>query len=92
MRNNLLPLKILRVCFLKKQMNQEENLNIKAIPTSTIVANLCDELGIETTTLEDAKPDFDFINKLPGKKILLKGNNSIPFILLSLKIIIFSKN
>lgn len=25
--------------------------------------------------LEDAKPDFDFLNKLPGKKLLLKGNH-----------------
>ena len=25
--------------------------------------------------LEDSKPDFEFINSLPGKKILLKGNH-----------------
>ena len=25
--------------------------------------------------LEDAKPDFEFLNKLPGKKLLLKGNH-----------------
>lgn len=27
------------------------------------------------TYIEDAKPDFDFLNSLPGKKILLKGNH-----------------
>ena len=27
------------------------------------------------TYIEDAKPDFDFLNALPGKKILLKGNH-----------------
>lgn len=27
--------------------------------------------------LEDAKPDFDFINKLSGKKIILKGNHDL---------------
>jgi hypothetical protein len=26
-------------------------------------------------TLEEAKPDFEFINQLPGKKIFLKGNH-----------------
>lgn len=26
-------------------------------------------------TLEEAKPDFDFLNQLPGKKVLLKGNH-----------------
>ena len=27
------------------------------------------------TYIEDAKPDFEFLNSLPGKKILLKGNH-----------------
>ena len=27
------------------------------------------------TYLEDAKPDFEFIDNLPGKKVLLKGNH-----------------
>ena len=27
------------------------------------------------TYIEDAKPDFDFLNSLPGRKILLKGNH-----------------
>lgn len=26
-------------------------------------------------TFEEAKPDFEYINKLPGKKIMLKGNH-----------------
>ncbi len=26
-------------------------------------------------TLEGAKPDFDFINKLPGKKLMIEGNH-----------------
>jgi len=27
------------------------------------------------TTLEELKPDIDFINKLPGKKVLIRGNH-----------------
>ena len=28
-----------------------------------------------STYLEDSKPDFEFLESLPGKKILLKGNH-----------------
>jgi predicted phosphohydrolase len=27
--------------------------------------------------IEEAKPDFEFLNSLPGKKILLKGNHDL---------------
>ena len=54
---------------------KEENLHIKAIPTSTIVENLCDELGIETTTLEDDIPDwcFDGADEIDEHNWLIKG-------------------
>lgn len=54
---------------------KKENLHIKAIPTSKIVANLCDELDIETTTLENDKPDwcFDGADEIDEHNWLIKG-------------------
>lgn len=52
-----------------------ENLSIKAIPTSSIIEDLCKELKIETTTLEEAKPDwcFDGADEVDSHSWLIKG-------------------
>ena len=54
---------------------KEENLHIKAIPTSEIIKKLCDELNIETTTLEENKPDwcFDGADEVDIHNWLIKG-------------------
>lgn len=54
---------------------KEEKLNIKAIPTSQIIKDLCKELGIETTTLEEEKPDwcFDGADEVDKHNWLIKG-------------------
>lgn len=54
---------------------KEENLEIKAIPTSKIIENLCNELKIETTTLEENKPDwcFDGADEIDFHNWLIKG-------------------
>ena len=54
---------------------KEENLHIKAIPTSNIIKKLCDDLGIETTTLENNTPDwcFDGADEVDEHNWLIKG-------------------
>jgi len=57
-----------------KKIN-EENLKIKAIPTSKIIEDLCKELSIETTTLDKDKPDwcFDGADEIDKNNWLIKG-------------------
>lgn len=54
---------------------KEEGLNIKAIPTSTIIEDLCKELNIETISLEQAKPNwcFDGADEIDPHNWLIKG-------------------
>ena len=54
---------------------KEENLKIKAIPTSNIIENLCKELNIETIELSQAKPDwcFDGADEIDSHNWLIKG-------------------
>lgn len=54
---------------------KEEKLEIKAIPTSKIIENLCNELNIETSTLEENKPDwcFDGADEIDSHNWLIKG-------------------
>ena len=54
---------------------KKENLKIKAIPTSSIIENLCKNLNIETTTLQENKPDwcFDGADEVDEKNNLIKG-------------------
>ena len=54
---------------------KNENLKIKAIPTSTIIENLCKELKIETISLSEAKPMwcFDGADEIDSHNWLIKG-------------------
>lgn len=54
---------------------KQENMKIKAIPTSNIIENLCKELNIPTTTLEKEKPIwcFDGADEIDPHNWLLKG-------------------
>ncbi len=54
---------------------KDENLSIKAIPTSNIIENLCKELKIEVTSLSIAKPDwcFDGADEIDSHNWLIKG-------------------
>lgn len=54
---------------------KEENLHIKAIPTSNIIENLCKELNIEITSLDKEKPDwcFDGADEVDENNWLIKG-------------------
>lgn len=54
---------------------KEENLKIKAIPTSNIIEDLCKELNIETIDLSKAKPDwcFDGADEIDSHNWLIKG-------------------
>lgn len=53
----------------------EENLKIKAIPTSTIIEEICKKLKIEIITLSEAKPDwcFDGADEVDPHNWLIKG-------------------
>lgn len=53
----------------------EEGLKIKAIPTSTIIEEMCKKLEIETVTLNEAKPDwcFDGADEVDPLGWLIKG-------------------
>lgn len=53
----------------------EENLKIKAIPTSTIIEEICQKLKIETVSLNEAKPDwcFDGADEVDLHNWLIKG-------------------
>ena len=54
---------------------KQEKLNIKAIPTSNIIKDLCKELNIETIDLKNAKPDwcFDGADEIDSHNWLIKG-------------------
>ena len=54
---------------------KKEKLKIKAIPTSNIIKQLCQKLRIETTTLEENKPDwcFDGADEVDKNNWLIKG-------------------
>jgi len=54
---------------------REENLHIKAIPTSYEIEMLCHQLGIETTTLLHDRPDwgFDGADEINVKGMMIKG-------------------
>ena len=54
---------------------KEENMHIKAIPTSKIIEDLCKKLGIETTSLDINKPDwcFDGADEVDKNNWLIKG-------------------
>lgn len=53
----------------------EENLKIKAIPTSAIIEEICQKLKIETVSLNEAKPDwcFDGADEVDPHNWLIKG-------------------
>lgn len=53
----------------------EENLKIKAIPTSTIIEEICQKLKIETVSLNEAKPGwcFDGADEVDPHNWLIKG-------------------
>lgn len=54
---------------------KKENLKIKAIPSSTIIENLCIELNIPVTNLDKEKPNwcFDGTDEIDENNWLLKG-------------------
>lgn len=60
---------------------KEENMKIKAIPTSKEIAMVCNYLNIPTTTLIEAKPDwcFDGADEVTPEKWLLKGRGAAMF-------------
>ena len=54
---------------------KKENLKIKAIPTSTIIKDLCTELNIQVVSLEEFKPNwcFDGADEIDKNNWLIKG-------------------
>lgn len=54
---------------------KEENLKIKAIPTSKIIEDLCKNLEIEVTSLDSNKPNwcFDGADEIDKNNWLIKG-------------------
>ncbi len=54
---------------------KEQNLKIKAVPTSKIIENLCDELEIETCPIGTVELDwyFDGADEIDKNKWLIKG-------------------
>lgn len=60
---------------------KEENMKIKAIPTSKEITMVCNYLNIPTTTLIEAKPDwcFDGADEVTPEKWLLKGRGAAMF-------------
>lgn len=54
---------------------KKENIKIKAIPTSNIIENLCKELEIEITNLEEDKLDwcFDGADEVDKNNNIIKG-------------------
>ena len=54
---------------------KEEGLDIKAIPTSSVIEKLCKELEIQTVRLTEAKPDwcFDGADEIDSHNWLIKG-------------------
>ena len=60
---------------------KEENLKIKAIPTSKELGMVCNYLGIPTESLLTAKPDwcFDGADEVTPEKWLVKGRGAAMF-------------
>ena len=54
---------------------KNDNLKIKAIPTSKIIENLCKELDIQITSLDVQKPNwcFDGADEIDSHNWLIKG-------------------
>ena len=54
---------------------KEENIRIKAVPTSKIIDNLCKENGIETVELKEGQLDwcFDGADEVDNHNWLIKG-------------------
>jgi len=60
---------------------KEENLAIKAIPTSVELTMVCSSLGVETTTLFEHRPDwyFDGADEVDPNNSLIKGRGGAMF-------------
>ena len=60
---------------------KEENLTIKAIPTSIEISLFCSKLGIPLTTLYENKPDwlFDGADEVDPNHSLIKGRGGAMF-------------
>lgn len=60
---------------------KEENINIKAIPTSKEITMICNYLKIPVITLLEAKPDwcFDGADEVTPEKWLVKGRGAAMF-------------
>lgn len=60
---------------------KEENINLKAIPTSKEIAMVCNYLKIPVITLLEAKPDwcFDGADEVTPEKWLVKGRGAAMF-------------
>ncbi len=60
---------------------KEEQLTIKAIPTSIEISLFCSKLGIPLTTLYENKPDwlFDGADEVDPKRSLIKGRGGAMF-------------
>ena len=60
---------------------KKEGIKIKAIPTSNVIKKLCQELGIEVTTLEQEKPDwcFDGADEVDKEGNMIKGMGAAMF-------------
>jgi ribose 5-phosphate isomerase A len=60
---------------------KEEKLNVKAIVTSVELGMVCSNLGVETTTLFEHRPDwyFDGADEVDPDKSLIKGRGGAMF-------------
>ncbi len=60
---------------------KEQNLNVLAIPTSHEVSLICSILGLHTSTLLNARPDwsFDGADEVDPQKNLIKGRGGAMF-------------
>lgn len=60
---------------------KEEGLHIKAIPTSDVIENLCKELEIPVTSLEQETPDwcFDGADEVDSQGNMIKGMGAAMF-------------
>jgi len=66
---------------LSQKKVKEENLAIKAIPTSVELTMVCSSLGVETTTLFEHRPDwyFDGADEVDPDNRLIKGRGGAMF-------------
>lgn len=60
---------------------QDENLNIKVIPTSLEISMACSKLGLPITTLLESQPDwlFDGADEVDPNNYLIKGRGGAMF-------------